>query len=78
MNALLPSCNVLPEARTRSDPNGAGRAECAVTAAGIRLKGGGSRKKFGGGIILVFEACNPLKSHKTAKALFGKAWTKTT
>ena len=26
---------------------------------------------------MVFEACNPLKSHKTAKGIFGKAWTET-
>jgi hypothetical protein len=25
----------------------------------------------------IFFACNHLKSHETAKALFGKAWTKT-
>jgi hypothetical protein len=31
-------------------------------------------KRFG---VTVWEACNPLKSHKTAKAFFGKAWTKT-
>jgi hypothetical protein len=28
-------------------------------------------------IVFVFRPCNPLKFHKTAKALFGKAWTKT-
>src|ERR1700758_1708252 len=25
----------------------------------------------------VWKPCNPLKSHKTAKALFGKAWSQT-
>jgi hypothetical protein len=43
----------------------------------MRLKGGGSGKKFGEITLWVLEACNPLKSHKTAKALFGKAWSKT-
>ena len=29
------------------------------------------------GIKDVWKPCNPLKSHKTAKDLFGKAWSKT-
>src|SRR5277367_625846 len=33
------------------------------------------QKKFGKG-FLVRDPCNPLKSHKTAKAFFGKAWRK--
>ena len=28
--------------------------------------------------LWVWKPCNPLKSHKTAKAFFGKAWRKTT
>jgi hypothetical protein len=27
--------------------------------------------------LLVWSPCNPLKRHKTAKEIFGKAWTKT-
>jgi hypothetical protein len=34
-------------------------------------------KRFGERSFMVFEACNLLKSHKTAKDLFGKACTKT-
>jgi len=34
-------------------------------------------KRFGEYTLTVWEACNPLKSHKTAKDMFGKAWTKT-
>ena len=52
-------------------------AECGPGAAGRGPEGGGRDKRFGESILTVWEACNPLKSHKTAKDLFGKAWTKT-
>jgi hypothetical protein len=32
---------------------------------------------FGETSKVAFWACNPLKFHKTAKAFFGKAWSKT-
>jgi hypothetical protein len=52
-------------------------AECGAAVFGIRLKKGASPQKFGETSLGDLEACNPLKSHKTAIALFGKAWTKT-
>jgi hypothetical protein len=42
----------------------------------MRPKGGGHREKFGRRSFSVWDPCNPLKSHKTAKAFFGKAWRK--
>src|SRR5271154_6763849 len=48
-------------------------AEAGGTASGMRLKGGGRDEKIWRRILLVFCPCNPLKSHKMAKALFGKA-----
>src|SRR5277367_5483874 len=36
------------------------------------------REKFGQPSLLIWIYCNPLKSHKTAKAFFGKAWHRTT
>src|SRR6202021_2733811 len=43
----------------------------------MRPKGGGPRRKIWKASKDVWNPCNPLKSHKTAKALFGKAWSKT-
>ena len=40
-------------------------------------KGGGPRRKIWKASKAVWNPCNPLKSHKTTKALFGKAWSKT-
>src|SRR6202167_126567 len=40
-------------------------------------KKGGPRRKIWKASKDVCKPCNPLKSHKTAKALFGKAWSKT-
>jgi hypothetical protein len=34
-------------------------------------------EKFAETSFWVLKACKPLKSHKTAKAFFGKAWRKT-
>src|ERR1700691_6117598 len=38
---------------------------------------GGRRRKIWKASKDVWKPCNPLKSHKTAKALFGKAWSET-
>src|SRR5271167_461100 len=38
---------------------------------------GGRRRKIWKASKYVWNPCNPLKSYKTAKALFGKAWSKT-
>src|ERR1700752_429190 len=38
---------------------------------------GGRRRKIWKASKDVWKPCNPLKSHKTAKALFGKAWSQT-
>src|ERR1700722_17416919 len=43
----------------------------------MRQKGGGPRRKIWKASKGVWKPCNPLKSHKTAKDLFGKAWSKT-
>src|SRR3984885_15927342 len=43
----------------------------------MRQKGGGRRRKIWKASNGVWKPCNPLKSHKTAKDLFGKAWSKT-
>src|SRR5271169_1387590 len=43
----------------------------------MRPKGGGPRRKIWKASKDVWKPCNPLKSHKTAKALFGKAWSET-
>src|ERR1700722_588541 len=43
----------------------------------MRPKGGGPRRKIWKASKDVWNPCNPLKSHKTAKDLFGKAWSKT-
>src|SRR6202167_1189247 len=40
-------------------------------------KKGGPRRKIWKASQGVWKPCNPLKSHKTAKDLFGKAWSKT-
>jgi hypothetical protein len=41
------------------------------------LKGGDSDEKIWKPPNVVWKSRNPLKSHKTTKELFGKAWTKT-
>jgi len=38
---------------------------------------GGRRRKIWKPSKAVWKPCNPLKSHKTAKDLFGKAWSRT-
>src|ERR1700731_2656211 len=43
----------------------------------MRPKGGGPRRNIWKASKGVWKPCNPLKSHKTAKDLFGKAWSKT-
>src|SRR5271155_3449018 len=43
----------------------------------MRPKGGGRGRKIWTASKGVWKPCNPLKSHKTAKALFGKAWSQT-
>ncbi|MFZ0205402.1 MAG: hypothetical protein WAL59_04600 [Roseiarcus sp.] len=43
----------------------------------MRLKGGDTEEKIWKPPNVVWKSCNPLKSHKTTKELFGKAWTKT-
>src|ERR1700677_2577410 len=43
----------------------------------MRPKAGGRRRKIWKASKGVWKPCNPLKSHKTAKDLFGKAWSKT-
>src|SRR5580692_636617 len=43
----------------------------------MRPKGGSQRRKIWKASKDVWKTCNPLKSHKTAKDLFGKAWSKT-
>ena len=52
-------------------------AECGPAASKMRLKRGGRRGKIWKASKDVWKACNPLKSHKTAKDFFGKAWSKT-
>src|SRR3984893_7578972 len=42
----------------------------------MRQKGGGPRRKIWKASKGVWRPCNLLKSHKTAKDLFGKAWSK--
>src|ERR1700677_1984816 len=43
----------------------------------MRPKAGGRRQKIWKASKGVWKTCNPLKSHKTAKDMFGKAWSKT-
>src|SRR5271170_3799321 len=43
----------------------------------MRPKGGERRRKIWKASKDVWNPCNPLRSHKTAKAFFGKAWSKT-
>src|SRR6202166_667883 len=43
----------------------------------MRPKAGGRRRKIWKASKGVWKTCNLLKSHKTAKDLFGKAWSKT-
>jgi hypothetical protein len=50
-----------------------------MRAGGVQntAKKGRLREKNLEGIKDVWKPCNPLRSHKTAKDLFGKAWSKT-
>ena len=48
-----------------------------LVKSGNAAKRGGPRRKIWKASKGVWKACNPLKSHKTAKDLFGKAWSKT-
>src|ERR1700677_3787498 len=50
---------------------------CIVKSGKIRPKAGGRRRKIWKASKGVWKTCNPLKSPKTAKDLFGKAWSKT-
>ena len=52
-------------------------AECGPAASKMRLKRGGRTRKSWKTSKDVWKPCNPLKSHKTAKDLFGKAWSET-
>jgi hypothetical protein len=52
-------------------------AECGPAASKMRSKRGGRRRKIWKTSKDVWKPCNPLKSHKTAKDFFGKAWSKT-
>jgi hypothetical protein len=82
----LDRCSAMNESSTklhRKIRRTAGRvpseaAECGPTASKMRPKRGGRRRKNLEGIKDVWKACNPLKSHKTAKDFFGKAWSKNT
>ena len=46
-------------------------------AAGGLLETQGGAAKVWRVTLWVWKACNPLKSHKTANGIFGKAWRKT-
>ena len=48
-----------------------------IVKSGNAAKRGGPRRKIWKASKGVWKPCNPLKSHKTAKDLFGKAWSKT-
>src|ERR1700690_2106627 len=50
---------------------------CIVKSGKMRPKGAGRRRKIWKASKDFLNPCNPLKSHKIAKALFGKAWSKT-
>src|ERR1700722_11242397 len=52
-------------------------AECGPAASKMLPKRGGPRRKIWKASKGVWKPCNPLKSHKTAKDFFGKAWSKT-
>jgi hypothetical protein len=52
-------------------------ANAVPAASKMRPKRGGRRRKIWKTSKDVWKPCNPLKSHKTAKDLFGKAWSKT-
>jgi hypothetical protein len=43
----------------------------------MRLKGGWRDEEIWKWIYLIWSPCNPLKSHKIAKAFFGNAWRET-
>src|SRR6202167_5542256 len=51
--------------------------ECAPAACRMRPKGGDRGRKIWTASKDVWKPGTPLKSPKTAKALFGKAWSKT-
>src|SRR5271163_3656945 len=74
--------NAPPALLHRKPTRGAVRPRTPVARGGGMWFGGGRKgaagdKRFGEYTLTVWEACNPLKSHKTAKDMFGKAWTKT-
>jgi hypothetical protein len=48
-----------------------------VMSSGKRPKKGERGEKIWRWTLWVFSPCNPLKSHKTAKGMFGNPWTKT-
>src|SRR6202789_4312319 len=54
-----------------------GGSECGPAASKMEAKRGGSGGKIWKASKDVWKPCNPLKSHKIAKDLFGKAWSKT-
>src|SRR5271155_4772809 len=74
----LPYCTVKPRERPSAlERKRRGTAECGRAGSGMRPKwGGGQRKIWRESTLTVWEACNPLKSHKTAKELLRKAWRK--
>jgi hypothetical protein len=77
MNATPPRCNTIARGpRDALAPLPRESAEYGATASGMRLKGGRSYEEIWKWIHLIGSPCNPLKSHKTAKAFFGNAWRK--
>jgi hypothetical protein len=56
-------------------PNG-NRTKGISPPVGRSSVGGANGKKLKG-TLLVWSPCNPLKSYKTAKGIFGKAWRET-
>ena len=63
-----------PEGRAEPANDG---SNCIVKSGKMRPKAVGRRRKIWKASKGVWKTCNPLKSHKTAKDLFGKAWSKT-
>src|SRR3984885_3430168 len=51
--------------------------EYGPAASKMRPKGAAGGEKIWKPSKAVWKPCNPLKSHKTAKDLFGKTWSKT-
>ncbi len=78
MNATPPRCNTIARGpRDALVPLRRESAEYGATASGMRLKGDWRDEEIWKWIYLIWSPCNPLKSHKTAKAFFGNAWRKT-